>query len=108
MKSTILSICFVVLIAWLCQAQSRSVTDKHEPNGGYVSDAGVAKDIAKAVMRPLLKAEVFNYMTISDAALTNGVWTVHYWGLKTDFYQQITIMIRQTTGAIIKYENPNA
>lgn len=98
----------LALLALPCHAQGQSVPATHEPNNGFVSDAAAAKDIAKLVLSRLLSPEVYKDKRYSDAGLTNGVWTVHCWGPKTAVNFPLTIQIRQKTGAIISYVNPNA
>jgi hypothetical protein len=108
MKTTIVSVVLIAMIACVCLAQSQPAASKHEPNSGFVSDEVTAKDIAKVVLSRLLTPEVFSDKPFSDAGLTNGVWTVHCWGPKTDINVPLTIQIRQNTGAIIRYVDPNA
>ena len=108
MKSIILSFAFVALIAWACHAQSQPAASKHETNSGFVSDNVSAKDIAKVVLSRLLTPDDFKRKEFSDAVLKDGVWTVRYWELKTRLNFPVVIQIRQQSGSIIKYEDPNA
>ena len=111
MRYTIASVLFVSMIAWMCHTQSSPAAAKHEPNGGYVSDAEAAKDVAQVVLSRLLTSDRLWRTKSADAVLTNGVWTVWCFGPKTEIQllkNAIVIQIRQKTGAIIKYEDPKA
>jgi hypothetical protein len=111
MKSSIVLVllaCMTILVSQICHAQSHTERAKREPNGGYVSDASAAQDIAKTVLSHLLTPDWSKFTAASEATLTNGVWTVHCWGPKTRINFAITIQIRQKTGWIITYQNPNA
>jgi hypothetical protein len=108
MKATIISVLILASIVWICHAQSQSAAAKHEPNSGYVSDADAAKDIAKVVMSHLLTPDDFKRKEFSDAVLKDGIWTVRYWEPKTRINFAVVIQIRQQTGGIISYADPNA
>jgi hypothetical protein len=107
MKSIVVCILFVTTIAWIGHAQNQSGAAKHEPNGGYVSDAGAAKEVAKVVLSRLLTPEDFRRKLYSDAVLKDGVWTVTYWEPKSRLNAVVLIQIRQKSGAVMKYEDPN-
>jgi hypothetical protein len=108
MKTTIVSVVLIAMIACVCLAQSQPAASKHEPNSGFVSDDVVAKDIAKVVLSRLLTPDDFKRKEFSDAVLKDGVWTVRYWEPKTRINFPVVIQIRQQSGSIIKYEDPNA
>jgi hypothetical protein len=108
MKTTIVSVVLVTMIACVCLAQSQPAASKHEPNSGFVSDDVAAKDIAKVVLSRLLTPDDFKRKEFSDAVLKDGVWTVRYWEPKTRINVPVVIQIRQRSGSIIKYEDPNA
>ena len=108
MKTTVVLVAFIAMIACVCLAESFPPASKHEPNRGFVSDDAAAKKIAKVVLSCLLTPEDFKRKEFSDAVLKDGVWTVRYWESKTRINFPVVIQIRQQSGSIIKYENPNA
>src|ERR1039457_6933435 len=103
MKTIIVSVVLVALIAWVCHAQSQPAAAKHEPNSGFVSDAISATDIAKVVLSRLLTPEDLAHKQLFDATLKDGVWTVQCTELKIRLSSPIVIKIRQKTGGIISY-----
>jgi hypothetical protein len=108
MKTTIVSVVLITMIACVCLAQSQPAASKHEPNSGFVSDDVAAKDIAKVVLSRLLTPEDLARKQLFDATLKDGVWTVHCAELKIRLSSPVVIKIRQQTGGIISYEDPNA
>jgi len=108
MKTIILSFAFVALIAWACHAQSQPAASKHEPNSGFVIDDVAAKDIAKVVLSRLLTPDDFKKKVTFSATLKDGVWTVKCDELYLRAHAIVVIEIRQQSGSIIKYEDPNA
>ena len=108
MKSTIFAVIIIAMIGWVCSAQNQPMPAKHESNSGYVGTSDVAKDIAKVVLSRLLTPEDFQRKEFSDAVLKDGVWTVRYWEPKTRISFPVVIQIRQQSGAVIRYEDPNA
>ena len=89
-------------------AQNQTDTAKHEPNGGYVADAAAATDIAKIVLSHLLTPADLKHKEFFDATLKDGVWTVQCREPKARISFPILIQIRQKTGGVVKYEDPNA
>ena len=82
----------------------------HKPNAGFVSDAQTAQDIARFVLSQTLTPGDVRKAN-SSATLKDGVWTVRCYGLPTRVWaeaESIVIQIRQKTGAIIRYEDPDA
>jgi hypothetical protein len=112
MKSfTFVSVIFVCTIAWFAVADdagSPKSQTRHEPNSGYVSDAATALEIGKVVLGHLLTPDAFHRKEFSEAKLKDGIWTVSYWEPKTEINFPVVVQIRQKTGAIIKYEDPNS
>jgi len=108
MKTTIVSIVLITMIACVCLAQSQSAASKHEPNSGLVSDDVAAKNIAKVVLSYLLTPNDLKLKKFSSAVLKDGVWTVKYWESKARINVPVVIQIRQQSGSVIKYEDPNA
>jgi hypothetical protein len=108
MKTTVLSVLIFAICVMICHSQNQSVLTSHEPNSGYIPDADTAKDIAKAVMSHLLTPDDFKRKEFSDAVLKDGIWTVRYWEVKTRINFPLVIQIRQQTGGIISYTDPNA
>jgi hypothetical protein len=88
--------------------QSTESNSKHEPNSGYVADASTAKEIAKTVMSHLLKPDDLLRKRFSDAVLKDGIWTVKYSEPNIRINFPVVIQIRQQTGGIISYSDPNA
>jgi hypothetical protein len=97
------SILFTCIVAGAGQTK----TTKHEPNSGPIGDADAAKEIAKVVLSRLLTPEDVQHKEFFDATLKEGVWTVHCREPKDRESAPIMIQIRQKSGAIIKYEDPN-
>ena len=109
MKSIVASFVFVTMIAWACRAQSQPAASEHKPNAGYVSDAQTAEDIGRFILSVTLTPDDKHERTVMhNVTLKDGVWTVQFSGPKTGLAIPIVIQIRQTTGAIIKYEDPDA
>jgi hypothetical protein len=108
MRYLVLAVVLVLGVVVISHAQSKSAPAKHEPNGGFVADADAAKEVAKETMRRLLSPDDFRRKILSEAALTNGVWTVRYWEPKVRLNSPLVIKIRQRSGAIIMYGDPNA
>jgi hypothetical protein len=108
MKTTIVSVVLVSMIAWVCLAQSQPTASKHEPNGGYVSDEVAANEIAKVVLSRLLTPDDFKKKVIFYATLKDGVWTVNCDEAYHRLHAIVVIQLRQQSGSIIKYENPGA
>jgi hypothetical protein len=110
MKTTIVSVLLVAIIVCICHAQSESQASKHKPNAGFVSDAQTAEDIARFVASQMLKPDDHRNR-ICTAKLKDGVWTVRCCDLPGGpqmAADEIVIQIRQKTGAIMKYEDPDA
>jgi hypothetical protein len=111
MKSTLASVFLVATILSLgigFVSVAQTGAPKHEPNSGYVSDADAAKEVAKIVLSRLLTPEDFQRKQFSDAILKDGIWTVKYWEPKIRINSPVAVQIRQQSGAVIKYEDPNA
>ena len=119
MLTTLILICTIVSIASGFESvttngltrvtnEDLAAITEHKPSNGYVGDAKAALAIGKYVLRQLLNPESFQRKVISDAKLKDGIWTVRYWAPKTDINFPIVILIRQQTGAIMTYEDPNA
>ena len=115
MKPCILAATVLVCtLAWIASADDAGATKgqntvvRHEPNSGYVGDAATALAIGKTVLSGLLTQDDLLRKEFSEAKLKDGVWTVSYWALKTTINLPVVIRIRQKTGAIIGYEDPNA
>jgi len=89
-------------------AKSQSGAARHAPSIGFVRDEFAAREIARIAMGHLVSADDFRRKKFSDAVLKDGVWTVRYWEAKLRVNLPLVIQIRQKTGAIIKYEDPNA
>ena len=105
-KSAIGGVIFVAMLVWVCHA----VEGKHEPNGGYVTDAAAATDIAKVVLDRMLRPGDVRKAN-SKAELKNGVWTVRCYGVPSKVWSvtnSIMLQIRQKTGAVIQYNDPEA
>jgi len=81
---------------------------EHKPSNGYVGDAKAALAIGKYVLRQLLDPEEFQRKVCADATLKDGIWTVQYWEPAFRINFTIVILIRQQTGTIMRYEDPNA
>ena len=96
-----------ILIACVAAGEARTGAAKHEPNSGPVSDADAAQDIAKVVLSRMLTPEDLKHKKQFEATLKEGVWTVHCREPKDRKSASIVIQIRQQTGAIIMYEDPN-
>jgi hypothetical protein len=82
----------------------------HKPNAGFVSDAQTAQDIARFVLKQTLTPEDDRRFN-SSATLKDGVWTVRCYGVPSRIRaeaEDIVIQIRQKTGAIIRYDDPDA
>lgn len=105
MKPTIL---LAISIACVWHAENQTPVETAKPNGGYVKDEYAAKQIGKTVMRLLLTPDDLKRKQFSDAVLKDGVWIVRYWEVKTRINFPVVIHIRQKSGAIIKFEDPNA
>ena len=88
--------------------EKQADTGKHEANGGHVADAAAATDIAKIVLRHLLTPDDLKHKQFFDATLKDGVWTVECREPKSRISFPILIQIRQKTGGVVKYEDPNA
>ena len=97
-----------ILIACVAAEEGRTGTAKHEPNSGPVADADAAKEVAKAVLSRLLTPEDLKHKEFFDATLKEGVWTVHCREPKFRVSEPIEIQIRQKSGAVIRYEDPDA
>ena len=108
MKTTIVSVILITMIACVCLAQSQSAASKHEPNSGFVSDDVAATDIAKVVLSRLLTPDNFKQKVTFTATLKDGVWTVQCDEVYLHLHAIVVIQIRQQSGSIIKYEDPNA
>lgn len=80
---------------------------KNIPNSGYVSNKDTALQIGNTILNYLLNPDDFNKKEFSEAELENGIWTIRYWEAKNRINFPIIIKIRQKTGAIISYDNPN-
>ena len=106
--SGLVACCLSILVVYVAAEKGRSGTARHEPNNGPVSDADAAQDIAKVVLSRMLTPEDLKHKEFFDATLKEGVWTVHCREPKTRISAPIVIQIRQKSGAIIKYEDPNA
>jgi len=103
-------VCTIALIAGGCKgvpAKGQTTVARHKPSGGHVSDAEAALKIGKAVLGYLLTPDDFRRKEFSEAKLKDGVWTVRYWEPKTRINFPVVIQIRQNTGGIIRYEDPN-
>ena len=104
----------VCAFAWIANAGDTVSTENEKkitervPNSGVVSDSAAALQIGKAVLSHLLTPEDFKRKEFSEAKLKDGIWIVSYWEPKTRINLPVAIHIRQKTGAIIKYEDPNA
>jgi hypothetical protein len=112
MKTTIawIFIAASVLLFGYCNtgvAQNQPTLPKYDVSAG-VTDAEMAKDIAQIVLHRLLKAEDVKRKQFFEPTLKDGVWTVLIKEAKDRISSPIVIQIRQKTGAIIKYEDPNA
>ena len=82
----------------------------HKPNAGFVSDAQTAQDIARFVLNQTLTPGDVRKAN-SSATLKDGVWTVRCYGVPSRIRaeaEDIVIQIRQKTGAIIRYDDPDA
>src|SRR5450756_845914 len=100
MKTTIVSVVLITMIACVCLAQSQPAASKHEPNSGFVSDDVAAKDIAKVVLSRLLTPDDFKKKVTFSAALKDGVWTVKCDELYLRIHAIVVIEIRQQSGSI--------
>ena len=109
MKFSSLLLLLVGLLVLVCHAEDGPVIPDQKPNSGFVSDANVARGIAKAVVISLLPQSRGDGSY--DAALKDGIWTVRFLRLQLtqpELTPPVVIQIRQKTGAIIKYEDPRA
>jgi len=115
MKRTILAgIVVVCVAAWiagvgdnLSAAEQKKVAERL-PNSGPVDNEEAALQIGKLVLGHLLTPDDFRKKVFAECKVKNGIWTVTYWEPKTRINFPIVIQIRQKTGSIIKYEDPNA
>ena len=112
-SSTLVSVLLACTVAWIASGNDTGAPQDQikaatvGPNSGFVGDEDTAKAIAKVVLSHMLTPEDLQEKQFSQAKLKDGVWTVQYWGPKTDINVPIVIQIRQRSGAITKYENPN-
>lgn len=114
MKTAVLATMSLALtLAWRAGGgDAPSLTEKDQvaeraPNSGPVDDAAAALQIGRAVLRHLLPPDDVQKKACSEAGLKDGIWTVTYWEPKVRINMPIVIRIRQKTGAIIAYEDPN-
>jgi len=111
---TLALVALLCTMAWIGSGWDASSTEtetkatRRLPNSGYVVDAAAALQIGKVVLSHLLPQSDFEKKKFSDAKLINGIWIVRYWEPKTRINLPIVVQIRQKTGAIVKYEDPNA
>ena len=98
------------MIVCVYNSQSQPVADNHEPNSGFVSDAAAAADIAKVIVISLSPHDKYRGKGTYDAVLKDGIWTVRHLSpqIVSELQPPLIIQIRQKTGAIMKYEDPNA
>ena len=115
MKTAILTVaalaCTVACVAGGGDAASAGddrKTAEYLPNRGYVADAAAALQIGKAVLAYMLSPGDFKKKEFSKAELKDGIWIVSYWEVKARINLPVVIQVRQKTGAIVKYEDPNA
>ena len=87
--------------------KSQPTVNLRQPNSGSVDNAETALQIGKVVLRSLLTPDDFQKKIGSEAALKDGIWTVSYWEAKTRINSPVIIQIRQQSGAIISYRDPN-
>ena len=81
MKTTIISVLLVAVIVSICHAQNNPPIIAHQPNSGFVGDAGIARGIAKTVVISMSPNEDMSPRGNKvhgegsyDARLKDGVW----------------------------------
>ena len=90
-------------------AQNLPKAAQYKPNSGYVTDSKAAEDIGRSILSvTLAPSDELERTIIHNATLKDGVWTVQFSGPKTMPALPILIRIRQSSGAIIRYEDPAA
>jgi hypothetical protein len=81
--------------------------DIPRPNCGFIADEKVATDVARMLLRWVMTPEELGHKTSYRATLENGIWTVTIGEPKLRMHEVITIKLRQQTGALMEYKDPN-
>jgi hypothetical protein len=103
------SVAVVFCFAWSISLAAPTAAETSATwSRGYVADAPAAVAIAKVVLAQMISADTLRYKTLFSATLKDGVWSVSCGELKTRISQPILIQIRQRSGEILRYEDPNA
>ncbi len=86
---------------------NQTTVTSRQPNSGPVDNAETALQIGKVILSSLLTPEDFQKKVTSKATLKDGIWTVSYSELLLRINSPVVIQIRQQTGAILSYRDPN-